>query len=74
MTTVTFLIEKVPNGIIAYAQGYSLFVDGDTIEETRRKAITEFEDQCRFLKEDPADYTVTFRFDLPTFFAAHAWH
>jgi hypothetical protein len=70
-TTVTFLIEKVADGYTAYAEGFSLLAEGDTIQETYANAHEALADQCEVTGENPADFAVSFRFDIPAFFDAY---
>jgi hypothetical protein len=69
--SVIYLIEKVADGYTAYAQDFSLLAEGDTIQETYANAHEALADQCEVTGENPADFTVTFRFDIPAFFDAY---
>jgi hypothetical protein len=68
---VTFLVEKVEGGYTAYAQDFSILVEGDTIQETFSNAHEALAVQCEETGESPADFSVSFRFDIPAFFDAY---
>lgn len=68
MKTVSFLIEKVDGGYTAYAQDFSILAEGDTLNETYRHATEAFEEQCEFMSDNPNDYRIEFKYDLPTLF------
>ena len=68
MQTVNFLIEKVEGGYTAYAQGFSILSEGDTLDEVHANAREGLAEQRDYMGEDTTDVEVTFSYDIAALF------
>ena len=64
----TFFIEKVDGGYTAYAEALSILTEADTLQEIYTNAREALAEQCEETGENPADFDVRFRLDIPAFF------
>ena len=68
---VSFLIEKIANGYTGYAQAFNIPTEGDTVQVVYANAHEALAEQCAKPGETPADFTVSFRYDIPAFFEVY---
>lgn len=71
MQTVTFLVEKTGTGFSAYSAEFGILSTGKTLKQVFSEAQSGLTEQCEYLGENPADYTIKFDYDLPTYFEIH---
>lgn len=66
MKTVTFNVEKTATGYSAYAPDFSILAVGKTIKAVQQDAEDGLSDQCEYLNESRAEYSLVFTYDFPS--------
>lgn len=62
MKTVSFYVEKTPEGFSAYCDELDVASSGSTLEELYQNSKDGVEVQCECINEDPSQYLLRYTY------------